>query len=349
MAHTALCDLVFQKRNIVVKKIVKAKLPLIVAAAYSPIRLGTGLTVVLVDSAVDSEVAREVLTQQVMAGGGDLGVQFAKSKVVRTWQAGGRRQQEYVKAANSYYPGPPVGTRRIVRCVEVDRRFNWLSDAGWMAVGKTIAGSDKRNAHGDWNILLQNGAAFEDHGAMQFLFKLSQAAKNAGNHAMVIIGGVIKLNDSAEKLFSLCDEVITVEACEADPDTYCAIKIAIPSLHHSHQFGKGAVMASLVRAQEQFKINIEPFIATELRQRLAWRMYGAGKSLDEIGQYVGFNKSTVSRWFPKMPPVIKASITEEEINQALEAIECLRYENKKSAPRPAFSTQGERQTNRKVR
>ena len=331
------------------KKFVKTKLPLSVAAIQNSIGFDTGLIVALVDSAVESEVAREVLTQQVMAGSADLGVQFAKSKVVRAWHAGGERQQEYVKAANSYYPDPPVGTRRIVRCIEAERRFNWLSDAGWMAVRKTIAGSDKRSAQSDWNIILQNGAAFEDQGVMLALFKLRQAAKIAGNHVMVIIGGVSKLNDSAEKLFSICDEVITVESCEADSDTYCAIKIAIPSLHHSHQFGKGAVMASLVRAQEQFKINIEPFIATELRQRLAWRMYGAGKSLDEIGQDVGFNKSTVSRWFPKMPPVIKASITEEEINQALEAIECLRYENKKSAPRLAFSTQGEGQTNRKVR
>ncbi|MBS7807956.1 hypothetical protein, partial [Variovorax sp. PCZ-1] len=241
------------------KKILKTKSLPTLAVMHNPISLSTGLTVVLVDGAGDSEVARQVMAQQVMNGGADLGIQFPKPKVIRTWHTGGERNKAHVEAANNIYPEPPVGVKRFVRSLEVDHRFNWLSDAAFMVIGKTIRGTEKQSAQGDWNVILQNGVTLDDPGTMHALFKLRQVAKTAGNHVMVIIGGVNKLQDAAEKLFPMCDEVITIEACEADPETHSAFKIAIPSLHHSHQFGKGAVMASLARFQGKFKFKIEPF------------------------------------------------------------------------------------------
>lgn len=331
------------------RKAVKSESPHVAAMSQSTISIDTGLIVALVDSAVDSDTARQILTQQVMKGGVDLGIQFPKSKIVRSWHAGGERNKAHIETANSLYPEPPFGVKRFVRCLEVDHRFNWLSDAAFMVTSKTIKGTEKQSTHGDCNLFLQNGAALEDPNTMQALFKLRHEAKSAGNHLMVIIGGVSKLSDSAEKLFSLCDEVLTVEACEPDADASYAIKIAVPSLHHSHQFGKGVIMASLIRGQSKFTIKVESFIATGLKQRLAWRLSGTGKSLDEIGEYLGINKSTASRWLQKMPPVKQASITDAQINQALEAVECLPIEKKSTAVNPAFSVQREAQSKRKVR
>lgn len=331
------------------KKVMKTKSSHFVVVTHNAIKVDTGLVVAIVDGAVDGEIARQVLTQHVMNGNAESGIEFPKAKIVRSWHGGGERNKAHVEAANSIYPEPPAGVKRFVRSLEVDHRFNWLSDAAFMVMGKTIKGTEKQSAQGDWNVILQNGVTLDDPGTMHALFKLRQVAKTAGNHVMVIIGGANKLQDAAEKLFPMCDEVITIEVCEADPDAYSAFKIAIPSLHHSHQFGKGVVMASLARCQGKFKIKIEPFIATELKQRVAWRLYGAGKSLDDIGEYLTVNKSTASRWLQKMPPVVKLSMTDKEIEQALEAIECLPSEKKKAQPCPAFSVQHSGQSNRKVR
>jgi hypothetical protein len=263
----------FPKGNIMTTKIMKKKLPLSMAAIRNPMGFRPGLTIALVDSDVVSEIAREVLTHLVMAGNAQLGIKFAKPKVVRTWHPGSEHQQEHLKAANNYYLDPLCGTKRIVHCIEAERGFNWLSDAGWMAVSETIAGNDKSSAQGDWNILIQNGAAFQNCGVIRTLLNLDQAAKTAGNHVMVIIWGKSKGVGIASILFGVCEKVITVKACEADPGTHYAITIGTSSMHDDRPFSKGAVMASLVRTQDKYKINIEPFTCTKLAERLDLRRH----------------------------------------------------------------------------
>jgi hypothetical protein len=349
VAHLVLRELAFPKGKIMTEKVMNSKFPPLAAVAHSNINLATGLVVVLVDGAVESDVARQVLIQQIMKGDMGLGIQFPQCKTIRSWHSGGQRHKDRVEAANNCYPDPPNGITRRVRCIDVDHRFNWLSDAGLMALRKTLKGNEEKSTQGDWNVILQNSAALENSSTMHVLFKLRHEATSAGNHVMLIIGGLSKISDSANKLFSMCDEIITIEACEADQDSHLALKIAVPSLNNSHQFGKGAVMASLIRGQDKYKINITPFIASELKQRLAWWFSGSGKSLDEIGKYLDVNKSTVSRWLQKMPPVKQVNMTEEEIEQALESIECLPAEKKKTAINPTFSLGREAHSKRKVR
>jgi len=308
-------------------KIIKSKVPSAKSEVPPSSLIDMNLVVVLVADHVDTDVVRQLMMQQVMSGGANLGIQFPKVTVLRSWHCGGERNKARVKAEDCYYGQPPEGVKRIYRCLEVDRRFNWLSDAGLMAIGSKISASGAEGSKGEWNIFCQSDVDFDEPDTIRTLLNLRDRAKHSGNHVMVIAGGVEQPDNVAPKLGPLCDEVVLAKYCAPDPDVHQAIEIVVPDLRRSHQFGVGRIMASVLRTTENFKIRYEPFIHGGLAFRFAWRLSSAGRSLEDVGKVLNKNKSTIMRWLRKLPPTTQIKFGEAEINKTLAMIECLESES----------------------
>lgn len=329
-------------------KVIKSKLPPANSAMPHADEIDMNLLVVLVADHVDTDVVRQLMMQQVMSGGANLGIRFPKATLLRSWHYGGERNKARVKAEDHYFDQPPQGVKRIYRCLEVDRRFNWLSDAGLMAIGSKVSASDVEGANGEWNIFCQSDVDFDEPDTIRALLNLRDRAKCSGNHVMVIAGGVEKPDNISQKLGPLCDEVVLAKYCAPDPDVHQAMELVVPDLRRSHQFGVGRAMASVIRTTENFMFRYEPFVHGGLVYRFAWRLSSAGRSLEDIGKVLNKNKSTIMRWLRNLPPTTPIKFGEAEINKTLAMIECLDSESEADDDELPRATAADRKSKGKV-
>ena len=66
-------------------KDIKSKVPLEKGATSHAIEVDMNLVVVLVANNVETDVVRQLMMHQVMSGGANLGIQFPKPAVLRSW------------------------------------------------------------------------------------------------------------------------------------------------------------------------------------------------------------------------------------------------------------------------
>jgi DNA-binding NarL/FixJ family response regulator len=90
-------------------------------------------------------------------------------------------------------------------------------------------------------------------------------------------------------------DMLFVEACEPDPDAIVAFKIRSRSYGSLWLASPDPTMMSLLREPAQPRWRHEPYLAADPTARSLLQMRRAGMSLEQIGQKLDMDKSTVKR------------------------------------------------------
>ena len=110
------------------------------------------------------------MMHQVMSGGANLGIQFPPA-VLRSWHWWKRNKGAYQGGGSLFRP-TARRTLRIYRCLEVIADFNWLSDAGLMAIGSKISASGAESIKGEREHLCLSDVDFDEPDTIRTLLNL---------------------------------------------------------------------------------------------------------------------------------------------------------------------------------
>jgi hypothetical protein len=258
----------------------------------SPVELG--LTIInCLDRTQLSEV-RNTVTMMALQGSKNLGIPMPMVDAVLSIYSGGSRRVGLAKALCAANLPIKKSAAHEFKAVGTRDGYDYCSDEGLSILLPII-----QQSSGWWVILEQPCSWPFSTVFVAGLSYIRHAAKIADVRVMIFL----TCPESHDKtgLHQLCDEFIEVIPCEPDTDSHVAFAFDCINLRDFNQFGVGKIMCNVRAVEKQLHRRFEPLIATDLKSRVLWYLRGHGKTLEEIGELLDMNKSTVSRRLAGLP------------------------------------------------
>lgn len=126
--------------------------------------------------------------------------------------------------------------------------------------------------------------------------RIDNAAKSAGIRIMLFV--VCADGYQKSNLNRYSEDYLEISSCDADSNYQSAFLIDC--------LGVGKTMCNLKLVDGEIKYRFSPFVSSSLEARVIWYMRGQGLTLEEIGQKMDINKTTVLRRLQGLPPPKKS-------------------------------------------
>jgi len=92
-----------------------------------------------------------------------------------------------------------------------------------------------------------------------------------------------------------CSEYVIVQSCEPDVGQDYAFAFDCGNYRQLRRLGLPKMMCSVKLDQNQIAYSLDPFVSTQLEDRIIWMLRVQGKTLEEIGLMLKKNKTTILR------------------------------------------------------
>jgi DNA-binding NarL/FixJ family response regulator len=263
--------------------------------------------------------ASYALTEQAVQSSSETGLTYPKVQKVRTFVPGSGRHLQYAKARQRYAEKPPEGVVHELVGVGTSSKFNWFGAEGRHAILPLLL-PDESSQHPCMNILVQQLDDASDVSLIDTLMQINASAKASNTHVMALLA--CESETKSNSLLEIGVEYFIVNECEPDFDQDTAFSIDYLGLRPLNRFGIGKVMCNVRYADQRIQHSYSPFVSALPRSRAVWLMRCMGKSYAEIGDAVGYNKSTIMHHLRKLPAVNRnLEVDSKWLEQVLEHLD----------------------------
>ena len=226
--------------------------------------------------------------------GSELGIPMPEAESVTSVHSGSPRDLEAVERFATANPDNNSWAPHVLKIFAAPHKLDLTSPEGQQLLQPIIEGSKgsvvilELVIHGPITPAVSQG-----------LIRIGNEAKKAGVYVTLIVACSGKLQSS--QLSYLCDEYIEVTQCEADVGFDMAFAIDCVGIRDLNSRGIGKTMCSETIINGEFKRRYAPFVSANHETRIIWYLRGQGNTLEEIGNLLKINKSTVSRRLRGLP------------------------------------------------
>ena len=271
-----------------------------------------GLIAFIVPPDVILSHARSAVEYQALSGGDKMGLRFPKKMLVKSLYAGNGRKVSEAKAL-ALTQTPLDGASHAFVAIGTRESFNLICDEGLCVVHPII-----EKAKGSLVTFVQTIDAPSGPLA-EALIRLRQAAKQAGSFVLLFLKTERK--PSELRLTDYCDDVVVIAKCSPDPSVLSAFSTDVIGLRDLNEVGIGKMMCSVRFRNGQYTWTWSSFIASDVLNRVIWKLRVSGKTLTEIGKIVRCDKSTVQRHMAGLPPLVERKLKEGWLKTYADLIE----------------------------
>jgi hypothetical protein len=271
-----------------------------------------GLTLVVLRNSNVMEDARAALEYQAVTHGSKLGLPMPEVKTLISVLSGSRRFVEAARAKDLVQNTDAyIAKKQHISC-GTRNGFDWCSDEGLCVLEPIINGAKNK-----WVTLEQAIKTPLDVFLLNGLARIHEVALAAGAYVMLFLSCAEGYETTRlDQLY----EYIEVDECEPDPGMQTAFSLQCLGLSNMHDQGIGHVMLGVNYLDGKCIRKSNRFVSKYLRDRVMWKLRGAGKSYSEIGRYLKLDKSNVKRHLDKLPTPIQRHINADYLRNCAELL-----------------------------
>ncbi|MCR6477817.1 hypothetical protein NU688_16770 [Variovorax sp. ZS18.2.2] len=227
--------------------------------------------------------------QQVRTGQPIAGVPVQRS-AVETLFAARNRVLSHVQAQSALFSAPANAAAHTLRHVG-EREFDWARSEGLYCA---TTGIEPRTAKA---VMQRIPHPIPMH-MFEGISRLNMEAKRLSCYVLMFA----HFDDEADaiRFRDVTSELFDVAVCEPDPAYPAAFSMRNSAVESGLLVGTQDIMVQVSEDNRRSHFSTEPFIATQVIDRVIWKMRSDGDSLTKIGIVVELNKSNVKRHLDKM-------------------------------------------------
>ena len=183
---------------------------------------------------------------------------------------------------------PGFGEYKVAHC-SPHAGFNWTADGCGYALASHLNG-----VRGGSVIISQNHTgtdAAEMVTGLRLLDKIAREKDVLVSLFLPVLGGRHK----KARLSEHCSKYVIVQSCEPDIGQDYAFSFDCGNYRQLGRLGLPKMMCSVKLDHDQIAYSLDPFVSTQLEDRIIWMSRAQGKTLEEIGLKLRKNRSTILR------------------------------------------------------
>jgi len=181
---------------------------------------------------------------------------------------------------------PGFGEYKVAHC-SPHAGFNWTADGCGYALASHLNG-----VRGGSVIISQNHTgtdAAEMVTGLRLLDRIAREKDVLVSLFLPVLGGRHK----KARLSEHCSEYVTVQSCEPDIGQDYAFSFDCGNYRQLGRLGLPKMMCSVQFGPDQIAYSLDPFVSTQLDDRIIWMMRAQRKTFEEIGLMFKKHKSTI--------------------------------------------------------